>query len=233
MSSGSSLEITKSIYDPDKNIRKTVIHLSKGIARFAVTKVHGEQSSFTVVTPHAIAGVRGTEFVVTVDSNGTARFLVLEGKIETAPLLANGRMGKKELVGAGQMRAIYQKGKASKVKRFSSRTLSKIRKQTTIKHQNKKQDLSKPGNRMASFQSKREKPFPTLKTKTNTQNDPLPNLDTDRIARSTSGTSSMNRFSSLKNQMPLNSRHQKMKSFASSNNAIRKQVARKSLPRHQ
>ncbi|KMP11450.1 hypothetical protein UR09_03335 [Candidatus Nitromaritima sp. SCGC AAA799-A02] len=179
VSSNSIIKVTKSIYDPQKRLRQTVIHLSKGMARFAVTKIRGEGSSFTVVTPRGIAGVRGTEFVAMVDSKGAVRFVVIEGKIETAPTLPNGSIGKGTMVGAGQMIDIFKKGKVSRVKRVSPKLMKKIRKQTTVKPESHPKDLSRHRARMASIQSKPKKTYRTLKAKNKMPEGPLPVWDKD------------------------------------------------------
>ncbi len=80
-----NIRVSKHIYDPDKDFRQTIVKLALGTVRFKVTKGKSAGSEFKVVTPTAIAGVRGTEFVVTVAEDGTTSFTVLEGEIETAP----------------------------------------------------------------------------------------------------------------------------------------------------
>lgn len=102
----SNVSIKKHIYDPDKDLRQTVVNVALGTVRFVVTKGKAKGSSFKVVTPTAVAGVRGTEFIVTVDKVGKTSFIGISGSIETAPLLANGKMGKKSIVAKGQIQEI-------------------------------------------------------------------------------------------------------------------------------
>jgi FecR protein len=100
MSEDTVININKHIFNPDKNIRETIINASLGWVRFKVTKKLANGSSFKVVTPTAIAGVRGTEFVVKVEPGGKTTFLVLEGQIETRPILPNGKEGKVAFISA-------------------------------------------------------------------------------------------------------------------------------------
>lgn len=205
LSSGSSFKITKSVYDPSRKLRQTVIHLSKGMARFAVTRMRGEGSSFMVVTPRGVAGVRGTEFVAMVDSQGNARFVVLEGKIETAPLLPGGRLGERALVGAGQMRDLYNKGRASKVKRVSPSAMKKIRKQTTVEPGPHKKDRIRPQTRTASIDPKAENRHRSLKAKPKMAESLFPELDneTPEIGRSAVDKIGPQKINSLSAQRSL------------------------------
>jgi len=60
------LELTKSVYDPKKKTRDALIDMGIGKARFLVTKLSNFNSSeFKVKTNTAVAGVRGSDFVVT------------------------------------------------------------------------------------------------------------------------------------------------------------------------
>jgi len=79
MSEDTVININKHVFNPDKNVRETLINASLGWVRFKVTKKLANGSTFKVVTPTATAGVRGTEFVVKVEPGGKTTFLVLEG----------------------------------------------------------------------------------------------------------------------------------------------------------
>jgi hypothetical protein len=112
----STVNITKHIYDPEKDLRQTIVHLSQGAVRFVVTKGKARGSMFKVITPTATAGVRGTEFVVLVNPSGKTTFLVLEGQIETMARLPGGKEAEMSLVSAGESQSIFKNGKATKVK---------------------------------------------------------------------------------------------------------------------
>ncbi|MFO7666600.1 MAG: FecR family protein [Desulfobacterales bacterium] len=66
LASETKLELTKSVYDPKMKIRSSLINMSIGKVRFLVTKLSNFNSSqFKVKTNTAVAGVRGSDFVVT------------------------------------------------------------------------------------------------------------------------------------------------------------------------
>jgi hypothetical protein len=66
LASGTKLELTKSVYDTKMKTRSSLINMIIGKARFLVTKLSNFNSSeFKVKTKTAVAGVRGSDFVVT------------------------------------------------------------------------------------------------------------------------------------------------------------------------
>ena len=68
----SRVEITEYIYDPDRNLRRTVVKLVQGRLRALVAKVfNGPGSAFEIHTPTAVAAARGTYFVVWVENGVT------------------------------------------------------------------------------------------------------------------------------------------------------------------
>ena len=113
----SVVNITKHIYDPEKDLRQTIVHLSRGTVRFVVTKGKARGSMFKVITPTAIAGVRGTEFVVDVAPDGKTNFLVLEGQIETKAMLPGKERIKPFLISAGQSQTVSKNAVAVEVKK--------------------------------------------------------------------------------------------------------------------
>ena len=141
LSGGSTISIDKNIYDPDKRFRQMLFRMSKGAARFVVSKSMKKGSSFTVITPNGVAGVRGTEFVTLVDPNEETRFVVLEGKIETAPRLPNGKWGTRSFIRAGEMQSMFKGGKFSKVTKVPRRLLQKIEKNIQVPREEKKHTL--------------------------------------------------------------------------------------------
>ena len=123
----SNVRIKKHIYDPEKDLRQTVVNVTEGAVRFVVTKGKAKGSSFKVVTPTAVAGVRGTEFVVAVDKAGNTSFIGISGSIETAPILANGQLGKKSIVAKGQIQDIAKGAIVSAVKSNNGKALGKFK----------------------------------------------------------------------------------------------------------
>lgn len=125
------VKITKHIYDPDKELRQTAVEVSIGAVRFVVNKARSRDSTFEVLTPSGIAGVRGTEFIVLVEPNGKTTFLGLEGSIETVPLSPDGRPGAPHIVSQGQTLEISEDGKVSTVTDTEWRLLHKAKQDTT------------------------------------------------------------------------------------------------------
>lgn len=126
------VKITKHIFDPDKNLRQTVVQVSLGAVRFAVTKEKNKDSTFKVITPSGIAGVRGTEFVVIVRPDGTTTFVGLEGSIETVPFTPEGKPGKAQIISGQQTQEISGSGQASDVTRVTSELMQKAKQETAI-----------------------------------------------------------------------------------------------------
>ena len=110
-----SINIKKHIYDPEKDLRKTVVKVALGTVRFVVTKGKAKGSAFEVLTPTAVAGVRGTEFVVSVSPNGKTSFINIEGSIDTAPLLPNGKRGPQKILTKGKMLGVQKNGVVSNI----------------------------------------------------------------------------------------------------------------------
>ncbi|MBN1501731.1 MAG: FecR domain-containing protein [Spirochaetes bacterium] len=67
----------------NKNSENTVLGLDKGKMLCKPKKLL-KDDSFTVKTPTAVAGVRGTQFTVETDVNNTTRIKVFDGKVKVA-----------------------------------------------------------------------------------------------------------------------------------------------------
>lgn len=128
LSGSTNLSIDKNIYDPNDRFRQMLFRVSKGSAHFVVSKAMKKGSTFTVITPNGVAGVRGTEFITVVEPDGETRFVVLEGEIETAPRLSGGKWGKRAFIRTGEMQTLYKNGQASRVKKAPQRLLDKLQK---------------------------------------------------------------------------------------------------------
>ncbi|MBW1998114.1 MAG: FecR domain-containing protein [Deltaproteobacteria bacterium] len=70
LAASTKLTIDKSIYNPQKDDRSSLLKLLFGRARFIVTKISGK-SSYRVMTPTAVCGVRGSDFALAVIPDGT------------------------------------------------------------------------------------------------------------------------------------------------------------------
>lgn len=126
------VNITKHIYDPDQELRQTVVQVSLGAVRFVVTKAKSKDSTFEVITPAGIAGVRGTEFVVFVEPSGKTTFVGLEGSIETIPMSPRGRPGIPQIISRGQALEVSEYGKATWITKAPSHLMQKAKQETTI-----------------------------------------------------------------------------------------------------
>ncbi|MBT3923676.1 MAG: FecR domain-containing protein [Nitrospina sp.] len=147
LSSASNISIDKNIYDPKNRFREMLFRMSKGTAHFIVSKAMKKGSTFAVITPNGIAGVRGTEFVTMVEPDGNTRFVVLEGKIETAPRLPGGKWGKRTFIGAGEMQTLSKQGQASRVQKAPVRLLNHFHKNSETRKNKKNPQRSKEAKR--------------------------------------------------------------------------------------
>lgn len=88
LASETKLELTKSVYDPKMKIRSSLINMVIGKARFLVTKLANFNSSqFKVKTNTAVAGVRGSDFVVTAKPVSTEISALAKTSLEVANTL--------------------------------------------------------------------------------------------------------------------------------------------------
>jgi hypothetical protein len=78
------LEINDLSEDPETKKKSSIFKLLLG-KLWAKAAPQGD-SKFNVVTPTAIAGVRGTEFAIIVEINGSSEILVFEGSIDVKTL---------------------------------------------------------------------------------------------------------------------------------------------------
>ncbi len=88
----------KSVYDPSKPTRNSLLNLLFGKARFIVTKLANFRSSpFTVKTPTAVAGVRGSDFALNVAPGSPLTTTLMTGEGTTVGFTGN--TGPTQLVG--------------------------------------------------------------------------------------------------------------------------------------
>jgi len=85
----SEFRIGSVVIDPSSGSKNAEFNLEQGLARARVTKLSTGDSSFTITTPTAVAGVRGTDFVVESlpDENRTT-VSVLDGEVEVSSRIA-------------------------------------------------------------------------------------------------------------------------------------------------
>lgn len=83
----SVMKLEKLVMRPSENYRDTRVRLSIGKARFEVRKMFSPKSNWKVHTPTAIAGVKGTDFMVFVFSPELTEILVSAGFVDVRNIL--------------------------------------------------------------------------------------------------------------------------------------------------
>ena len=83
LAQGSSLTVDKQVFDPGASRFTSLLSLAAGKARAIVSKAYGAPgASYEVQTPTAVAGVRGTEFLIEYDPARDATDVIgIDGKI--------------------------------------------------------------------------------------------------------------------------------------------------------
>lgn len=104
LGSQSTVMLDEFVYDPDTSAGKMAIRLSKGTFRFVSGKLI--KSGVAIRTPTALIGIRGTDFLVVVEENGTTGVVVEEGEVVITPNIGGGDpvvvvAGSTALVGTG------------------------------------------------------------------------------------------------------------------------------------
>ena len=88
LASGTKLELTKSVYNPKIKTRSSLINMILGKARFVVTKLSNFNSSeFKVKTKTAVAGVRGSDFVIIAKPGVTEISALAKTSLEVTNIL--------------------------------------------------------------------------------------------------------------------------------------------------
>ncbi|HPG30675.1 MAG TPA: FecR domain-containing protein, partial [bacterium] len=82
----SAVDLKTLQYDPATGDYKADIKMWIGKIQTKVNKFNSSQTKFTVSTPTAVCGVRGTQFSVNVDEDGKTTLGVKEGAVELTPI---------------------------------------------------------------------------------------------------------------------------------------------------
>jgi hypothetical protein len=90
LSVGANTRVTidEHVFDPERNLRQVTVSMGLGTLRALVGKAFGPGSRFEVRTPTAVAGVRGSYFIVSVPSLDVTEIIVLEGEVAVRNILA-------------------------------------------------------------------------------------------------------------------------------------------------
>jgi hypothetical protein len=129
-----SLEVNEMIFDPKKNTRKTIIKVAYGKIRVEASKLGAARNDLEIVTPTAVIGVRGTEFVVSVGKDGATEVVTLSGLVA----VRSGRDDKTEvLLKADMATSVAASGKISKPKKISEKKKKEVVENTKVKNPKK------------------------------------------------------------------------------------------------
>lgn len=78
----SELEINEYLFQPSEKKRSGVFNMLRGKLKALMGRIFNVQGTLEIRTPTAVAGVRGTYFLVEVDEQGSSKFVLFEGEIE-------------------------------------------------------------------------------------------------------------------------------------------------------
>ena len=108
----SQLLLDKFVYDPNPSKRKFVLRSLKGALRFVTGK--NPSNTYTINTPTAVIGVRGTMFDIYINDAGNTVVALLDGKINVCPPRSNKC---RNLNRPGRFISIDQRGRIRNVSR--------------------------------------------------------------------------------------------------------------------
>lgn len=77
---GSTVKVDRFVFDPNQTTGQASLNVGKGVMRFVTGRL--APASYTVATPVATMGVRGTDFVVAVAVGGSTAVSVLSGSVQ-------------------------------------------------------------------------------------------------------------------------------------------------------
>jgi hypothetical protein len=124
LGSRTAVVVEKHLFDPKSGARRTRLNLLEGKLRSLVQKmVAGSRADFEVKTTNAVAGVRGTEFVLATEGDDT-KLYTFSGEVELAG------SGEPVLVAAGQGSDVGEGGEAQKPEAVAALVLKQMRQAT-------------------------------------------------------------------------------------------------------
>lgn len=77
--SSSKVKMDRFVYDPNRQAGEVAVNMSRGVMRFVTGRLASR--SYKIKTPTATMGVRGTDFVVSVDETGATTVSVMDGEV--------------------------------------------------------------------------------------------------------------------------------------------------------
>jgi len=122
LGSDSEVIIKSHMFDAQAKNRTTRLELLGGKLRALVQRmVAGSRANFEVETSNAVAGVRGTEFILLAGDSGT-RLYTFSGSVEM-----QGEGGEKVMVAAGRASSIEVDGRPREAKAVAAAELERVR----------------------------------------------------------------------------------------------------------
>jgi hypothetical protein len=151
ISPDSKIVIEKYVPDQAKGDKNVVLNVLYGKVRSTVNqKYDGEKEKFHVKTPSAVAGVRGTDFISSYNSQSKqAEFVTFEGKVEVGNLGAGGKIVDSVFVNPGQMTASVNGAPPDIPVEVPKTELAKMQNETKADFNGGKQDQRQPANEPA------------------------------------------------------------------------------------
>ncbi len=117
----SQLFLDEFVYDPDPSKRKVVLKTIKGALRFVTGK--NPSNTYTINTPTAVIGVRGTMFDIYINDEGKTIVGLLKGKVNVCP---PGSPKCQDLQTPGRFLSIDRQGRIRKADRPDRAMLGRV-----------------------------------------------------------------------------------------------------------
>ncbi len=130
----SKITIEKYEYEPSKDKKEVLLNVIFGKIRSKIKqKYNGKSSKYEVKTKTTVAGVRGTDFLLTYDhQTKQTTIITFEGQVQFGRLGLNGGVNSKVLVSVGQMSSSITGAAPTKPVRIPKSELKQINRQTQL-----------------------------------------------------------------------------------------------------
>ena len=160
MGSNYSVKVKNYVFDKGKKIRRAVLSSLRGVVRATVAKMGADADSlFEIETPTAVVSVRGTDFIVKVNSAMQTEVVVLEGAVAVRNI--DPKISGSVLVHAGEKTTVSKNSPPTPVvivpaqiqNMLIAETTAGAGKQTATRSESQKQPAAKqkkPGSRFTS-----------------------------------------------------------------------------------
>ena len=149
LSPETKLEITQSVYAPEKQSRSTFMNLVTGKTRFVVKKlVEARHSEFKVKTTTSVAGVRGSDFIITATETITEVTTLENTELEVVSLAAPD--AKPAILRDFEMTAVKKGALPEEVRKVSAQDVDRMMKEFKFRPTDAKTGAAAEGASMAA-----------------------------------------------------------------------------------